>query len=151
VGQQREAVEQHERGDRPGQLVDPVVDAALAEDQAGQPLRGGEEEQRRHHEREHEVLAHVHQVQVPLADVVHRPVGGDPQQHDAGDEGGPLERRDDGSAGGHGLRADDPDGVRVEHDQAADQHPHLGVRHPPPEVRAPGGLGQHYDARMNLK
>ena len=53
--------------------------------------------------------------------------------------------------GGHHLRADDAGRVHVEGDEPADQHPHLGVRHPPPEVHAPGGVDSDHVRRRYLK
>ena len=87
------------------------------------------------------MLHHVHQVQVLLPDVVHRPVGRGPQRNDPEGEPALLARVTAGVPAGTTFGPMTPRRVHVEADDAGDEQPHLRVRHPAPEVDRVGGLG----------
>ena len=107
----------------------------------GEPLGGGHEEERRHRERDQQVLHHVHGVQVLLADVVHRPVGRHPQQGDGREEPALLAPRDRRGPRGDDLRRDHAHAVAADEHDPEDEGPHLGVRLPSPRV---GAGGEHH-------
>ena len=135
VRQEGEAVEGDGGRDRPSQAVHDGVDPSAPDHEAREPLGGGEQHHWGHHEGDDDVLRHVHEVEVLLADVVHRPVGRPPQQHDAEREPAPLRPGDRWRPGRHDLRSDHPSGVGVQRHEPHDEHPNLRMRNKPPKVR----------------
>ena len=67
-------------------------DGGEAQRRAEHPPRDAEQEERRRHEGEHEVLHHVAGEQVEIADVVHRTVEGQEHRDESGGEAQLLER-----------------------------------------------------------
>ena len=135
VHEHERGVEQHGRGHGPAQPPHDVSgEPTVADDQARQPRRRRQQEQRRHDHGEQQVLRHVHRVQVALADVVHGPVGGEPQHDEPAHEPELLATGHDRRTVAHDLRSDDPGCVHRQADDPRDQQPHLGVGVEPPRI-----------------
>ena len=81
------------------------------------------------------MLEHVHRVEVLLADVVDRPVAGQPQHQHRPGEGDDVAPGDDLLAGGDGVRPDDADHVDVGGGQPGDEQPDVDVRLEPERIR----------------
>jgi len=86
---------------------------------------------------------HVHEVEVFLTDVMHRPVSGQPQNDQANAEGDPIPTACYRRAGVNSLRADHSHRVEAERNGAEDDQPDFGVRLESPDVGVCREQGAH--------
>ena len=82
VGDQHHAIERNRGRRRVSEEFDHFVGASLANEQSEEPFGRGEQRQRWNEIRQHQVLHHVHGIEIFLGNVVHGPVASQPQECD---------------------------------------------------------------------
>ena len=137
VGEDLQRIEDGACNDRLGEHPqNPLGRAVVENDEAGQPRRHRQQEQRRDDEADQQVLQHVNEVQVLLGDVVHRPVGGEPQHGHTDDEEPLLVDRGDRLPCRHHEWSDVPDRIDPQADDRSHQQPHFRVELVVPRARS---------------